>query len=54
MVIDCRRKLLEETRRRLGELSGASDRDVLSLIRLLRSQLDVSIRGFLRRDAKGI
>jgi len=50
MVIDCRKKLLEETRRNLGALTGASEGDVLSLIRLLQSGLDVSIRGFLRRQ----
>ena len=50
MVIDFRRKLLEETRRNLGALTGASEGDVLSLIRLLQSGLDVSIRGFLRRQ----
>ena len=50
MVIDCREKLLEETRRHLGALTGASEGDVLSLIRLLQSGLDVSIRGFLRRQ----
>lgn len=50
MVIDCRDKLLEETRRHLGALTGASESDVLSLIRLLRSQLDVSIGGFLRQE----
>jgi RNA polymerase sigma-70 factor (ECF subfamily) len=50
MVIDCRQKLLEETRRHLGALTGASEGDVLSLIRLLQSGLDVSIRGFLRRQ----
>jgi RNA polymerase sigma-70 factor, ECF subfamily len=49
MVIDCRMKLLEETRSRLGVLTGASEGDVLSLIRVLQSQLDVSIGGFLRR-----
>ena len=51
MVVDCREKLLEETRRNLGALTGASEGDVLSLMRLLQSQLDVSIRGFLRREA---
>ena len=50
MVIDCREKLLGETRRNLGALTGASAGDVLSLIRLLRSQLDVSIGSFLRRE----
>ncbi|MGZ6124738.1 MAG: sigma-70 family RNA polymerase sigma factor [Myxococcales bacterium] len=49
MVVECREKLLEETRRHLGALTRAPDGDVLSLIRLLQSQLDVSIRGFLRR-----
>lgn len=50
MVVECRKKLLEETRRNLGALTRASDGEVFSLIRLLRSQLDVSIRGFLRRE----
>ncbi|MGZ6143108.1 MAG: RNA polymerase subunit sigma-70 [Myxococcales bacterium] len=50
MVIDCRKKLLDDTRRHLGALTGASEGDVRSLIRLLQSQLDVSIRGFLGRD----
>jgi RNA polymerase sigma-70 factor (ECF subfamily) len=50
MVVECREKLLEETRRNLGALTRASEGDVVSLIRLLQSQLDVSIRGFLRRD----
>jgi len=50
MVIECREKLLAETRRQLGALTGASDGEVLSLIQLLRSQLDVSVRGFLRQD----
>jgi RNA polymerase sigma-70 factor (ECF subfamily) len=53
MVIACRHKLLEETRRRLGAISGASPREVRSLIRLLRSHLDVSIRGFLRQRETG-
>ena len=53
MVIDCREKLLGETRRNLGALTGASAGDVLSLIRLLRSQLDVSVRSFLRRQEPG-
>ena len=52
MVIECREKLLEETRRNLGALTGASAGDVLSLIRLLRSQLDVSIGSFLRREER--
>ncbi|HZX93307.1 MAG TPA: sigma-70 family RNA polymerase sigma factor [Myxococcales bacterium] len=52
MVVDCRKKLLDETRRHLGVLTGASEGDVRSLIRLLRSQLDVSIRGFLLRDVQ--
>ena len=50
MVVDTREKLLEETRSKLGELTGASENDVRSLIRLLQSQLDVSIGGFLRRS----
>jgi len=50
MVVECREKLLEETRRNLGTLTRASDCDVVSLIRLLQSQLDISIRGFLRRE----
>jgi RNA polymerase sigma-70 factor (ECF subfamily) len=49
MVVDCREKLLEETRRRLAEMTGASEGDVKSLIRLLQSQLDVSIGSFLRK-----
>ena len=53
MVIDCREKLLENTRENLGALTGAPDGDVLSLMRLLRSQLDVSIRGFLGRNDPG-
>lgn len=50
MVVDTREKLLEETHRHLGELTGASDGEVRSLIRVLRSQLDVSIHGFLRKS----
>jgi RNA polymerase sigma-70 factor, ECF subfamily len=49
MVIECREKLLHETRLQLGALTGASAGDVRSLIRVLQSQLDVSIRGFLQR-----
>src|SRR5262249_36822591 len=49
MVVDCREKLLEETRRRLAQMTGASEGDVRSLIRLLQSQLDVSIGSFLRK-----
>jgi RNA polymerase sigma-70 factor (ECF subfamily) len=52
MVVECRKKLLDETRRQLGALTGASEGDVRSLIRLLQSQLDVSIRRFLHRDPK--
>jgi RNA polymerase sigma-70 factor (ECF subfamily) len=48
MVIQCREKLLEETRSNLGALTGGSEDEVRSLIRFLQSQIDVSIRGFLR------
>ena len=50
MVVECRKKLLDETRRHLGALTGASEGDVRSLIRLLHSRLDVSIRRFLHRE----
>ena len=50
MVVECREKLLQQTRRHLGALTGAPEGDVLSLIRLLQSRLDVSIRGFLKRE----
>lgn len=50
MVVECRERLLEETRRHFGALTRASEGDVVSLIKLLQSQLDVSIRGFLRRE----
>jgi RNA polymerase sigma-70 factor (ECF subfamily) len=48
MVLACRQKLLEETRRRLGDLTGASTGDVRSLIRLLKSQVDFGLSSFLR------
>jgi len=51
MVIDCRQKLLEQTRQNLGALIGGSENDLRSLMRLLQSQLDVSIRGFLQRGS---
>ncbi|HEY2029556.1 MAG TPA: hypothetical protein VGH20_10125 [Myxococcales bacterium] len=53
MVIGCRQKVFEETRRRLVELCGAPVDDVRSLMRLLQSQLDVSIGRFLREDGAG-
>jgi len=53
MVIACRKKLLAETRQRLGEISGASASEVRSIIRLLRSRLDFSIRGALQQAGAG-
>jgi RNA polymerase sigma-70 factor (ECF subfamily) len=52
MVIACREKVFEETRARLAELSGVAEDDVRSLMRVLQSQLDVSIRGFLQKAAQ--
>jgi RNA polymerase sigma-70 factor (ECF subfamily) len=42
-------QLLLATRRHLADRIGASPEDVLSLVRLLQSQLDVSIRRYLDR-----
>jgi RNA polymerase sigma-70 factor (ECF subfamily) len=50
MVVDCREKLLEETKAQLGVLTGASEDEVRSLIRLLQSQLDVSVQRLLQRE----
>jgi RNA polymerase sigma-70 factor (ECF subfamily) len=50
MLIGCRSKLLTETRRHLAAITGASDSEVVSLIRVLQSQLDVSLRGFLLNE----
>jgi RNA polymerase sigma-70 factor (ECF subfamily) len=52
MVVDCRAKLLSETRRRFSLLTGAPEADAASLIRFLRSRLEVSIRGFLAHDCR--
>jgi RNA polymerase sigma-70 factor (ECF subfamily) len=47
MVIQCREKLLGETRRNLQSLTGGSQAEVKSLLRLLSSKLEVSVRRFL-------
>lgn len=46
-----REKLLLETRRTLCERLGIASTDADSLITMMRSQLDLSIVSFLRRDA---
>lgn len=40
-------RLLKSTRRRLADRIGATAEDVISLVRLLQSQLDISIRRYL-------
>jgi RNA polymerase sigma-70 factor (ECF subfamily) len=47
-VVECREKLLGETRRALAAKLGAETKDVESLVAVLQSQLDVSIQKFLR------
>ena len=50
MVIQCREKLLAQTRRNLQALTGGSSAEVKSLLRLLSSKLDVSVRRLLPAD----
>jgi RNA polymerase sigma-70 factor, ECF subfamily len=52
-IAACRERLLEETRRALGERLRLSAPEVESMIRLLRSSLDVSIRGYLVDEGPG-
>jgi hypothetical protein len=47
-IVECRAKVLEATRARLAERLAIDAREVESMIRLLRSQLDESLTGYLK------
>lgn len=49
-LVECRRRILAETRRRLIEAHAISDADVDSLMRAVQSQLDVSLHRLLESD----
>jgi RNA polymerase sigma-70 factor (ECF subfamily) len=46
-IVDCRERLVQVTRRELAAQLGADSRDVDSLLTVLQSQLDVSLRTVL-------